>query len=143
DLDNPQNKRFVAAWKKEHGADAVTDFFSVGAYDAMAAIVHAVQATKGKMDGDAAVKSLLERKFDSPQGPIMIDPQTRHIVSNYYLDQDMTENNGNLAAKKKDHGTNAKTDLATVFPSKARFAIGVAVHVAFGSLHGDAAVKSL
>jgi branched-chain amino acid transport system substrate-binding protein len=66
DLDNPQNKRFVAAWKKEYGADAVTDFFSVGAYDAMAATVHAVQATKGKMDGDAAVKSLLGWKFDSP-----------------------------------------------------------------------------
>ncbi len=53
DLDNPQNKRFVAAWKKDYGADSTPDFTAVGAYDGMAAIVHAVQATKGKMDGDA------------------------------------------------------------------------------------------
>ena len=33
DRDNPQNKRFVVAWKKEYGADTVTDFFSVGSYD--------------------------------------------------------------------------------------------------------------
>jgi branched-chain amino acid transport system substrate-binding protein len=85
DLDNPQNKRFVAAWKKEYGADSTPDFMAVGAYDGMAAIVHAVQATKGKMDGDDAVKSLLGWKFDSPQGPIMIDPETRDIVMNEYL----------------------------------------------------------
>ena len=53
----------------------------------MAAIVHAVQATKGKMDGEEAVKSLLGWKFNSPQGPIMIDPATRDIVMNEYLDE--------------------------------------------------------
>jgi branched-chain amino acid transport system substrate-binding protein len=100
DLDNPQNKRFVAAWKKEYGADAVTDFFSVGAYDAMAAIVHAVQATKGKMDGDPAVKSLLGWKFDSPQGPIMIDPETRDIVMNEYLSEVVMGKDGKLHEKQ-------------------------------------------
>src|SRR5437763_2945729 len=100
DLDNPQNKRFVAAWKKEYGADAVTDFFSVGAYDAMAAIVHAAQATKGKMDGDAAVKSLLGWKFDSPQGPIMIDPETRDIVMNEYLSEVVMGKDGKLHEKQ-------------------------------------------
>ncbi|HWZ10659.1 MAG TPA: ABC transporter substrate-binding protein, partial [Xanthobacteraceae bacterium] len=87
DLDNPENKRFVAAWKKEYGADSTPDFMAVGAYDGMAAIVHAAQATKGKMDGEEAVKSLLGWKFDSPQGPIMIDPATRDIVMNEYLDE--------------------------------------------------------
>src|SRR5580692_3793478 len=77
DLDNPENKAFVAAWKKDYGPDSTPDFTSAGGYDGMAAIVHAVQATKGKMDGDEAVKSLLGWKFDSPQGPIMIDPETR------------------------------------------------------------------
>ena len=52
DLDNPENKRFVAAWKKDYGADSTPDFMAVGGYDGMAAIVHAIQATKGKMDGD-------------------------------------------------------------------------------------------
>jgi hypothetical protein len=36
-------------------ADSTPDFMAVGAYDGMAAIVHAVQATKGTMDGDDAV----------------------------------------------------------------------------------------
>jgi branched-chain amino acid transport system substrate-binding protein len=87
DLDNPENKRFVAAWKQAYGADSTPDFMAVGAYDGMAAIVHAVQATKGKMDGAAAVKSLEGWKFNSPRGPIMIDPETRDIVMNEYLSE--------------------------------------------------------
>jgi branched-chain amino acid transport system substrate-binding protein len=99
DLDNPQNQRFVAAWKKEYGADSTPDFMAVGAYDGMAAIVHAVQATKGKMDGDAAVKSLLGWKFDSPQGPIVIDPETRDIVMNEYLAEVVKGPDGKLHQK--------------------------------------------
>ncbi len=110
DLDNPQNKRFVAAWKKEYGADAMTDFFSVGAYDGMAAIVHAVQATKGKMDGDAAVKSLLGWKFDSPQGPIMIDPQTRDIIMNEYLSEVVKGKDGKLHEKQLAVVNNVKDE---------------------------------
>src|SRR4029077_2612095 len=75
------------------------DFTAVGAYDGMAAIVHAVQATKGKMDGDAAVKSLLGWKFDSPQGPIMIDPDTRDIVMNEYLAEVVKGPDGKLHQK--------------------------------------------
>ena len=99
DLDNPQNKAFVAAWKKEYGPDSTPDFMAVGAYDGMAAVVHAVQATKGKMDGDDAVKSLLGWKFDSPQGPIMIDPQTRDIVMNEYLAEVVKGADGKLHEK--------------------------------------------
>jgi len=99
DLDNPENKRFVATWKKEYGADSTPDFTAIGAYDGMAAIVHAVQATKGKMDGDAAVKSLLGWKFDSPQGPIMIDPDTRDIVMNEYLAEVVKGPDGKLHQK--------------------------------------------
>ena len=49
--------------------NSTPDFMAVGAYDGMAAIVHAVQATKGKMDGDAAVKSLLGLEIQQPAGP--------------------------------------------------------------------------
>ena len=99
DLDNPENKRFVAAWKKDYGADSTPDFMSVGGYDGMAAIVHAVQATKGKMDGDAAVKSLEGWKFNSPQGPIEIDPATRDIIMNEYLDEVVKGSDGKLHEK--------------------------------------------
>ncbi|HZN30800.1 MAG TPA: ABC transporter substrate-binding protein [Xanthobacteraceae bacterium] len=85
DLDNPENKRLVAGWKKDYGADSTPDFMAVGGYNGMAAIVHAVQATKGKMGGEEAVASLKGWKFNSPQGPISIDPATRDIIMNEYL----------------------------------------------------------
>jgi len=99
DLDNPENKRFVAAWKKDYGADSTPDFMAVGGYDGMAAIVHAAQATKGKMDGPEAVKSLEGWTFNSPQGPIMIDPATRDIVMNEYLDEVVKGSDGKLHMK--------------------------------------------
>ena len=100
DLDNPQNKAFVAAWKTAYGPDSNPDFTSVGAYDGMAAIVHALHATKGKIDdGAAAVKSLEGWKFSSPQGPIEIDPQTRDIVMNEYLDEVFKGEDGKLHEK--------------------------------------------
>jgi branched-chain amino acid transport system substrate-binding protein len=100
DLDNPQNKAFVAAWKKAYGPDSTPDFTSVGAYDGMAAIVHAAHATHGKIDdGAAAVKSLLGWKFNSPQGPIEIDPQTRDIIMNEYLDEVVKGSDGKLHEK--------------------------------------------
>jgi branched-chain amino acid transport system substrate-binding protein len=99
DLDNPQNKAFVGAWKKEYGEDSMPDFLSIGGYDGMAAIVHAIQVTKGKMGGDEAVKSLLGWTFESPQGPIMIDPKTRDIVMNEYLSEVVKGTDGKLRQK--------------------------------------------
>lgn len=86
-LDNPENKRFVAAWKKEYGENSTPDFMAVGGYDGMAAIVHAVHATKGKMDTEGALKSLRGWKFNSPRGPIEIDANTRDIIMNEYLSE--------------------------------------------------------
>jgi branched-chain amino acid transport system substrate-binding protein len=100
DLDNPQNKKLVASWHKDYGPDATPDFVAVGAYDGMAAIAHAIVATKGKMDGDAAVKSLLGWKYNSPRGPIMIDPETRDIVMNEYLSEVVKGPDGKLHQKK-------------------------------------------
>ena len=98
DLDNPVNKRLVAAWKKEYGADATPDFMAIQGYDGMAAIAHAVRANKGKVDADSFVNSLRGWKFDSPRGPIMIDPRTRDIVMNEYLSE-IVKSGGRLKQK--------------------------------------------
>jgi branched-chain amino acid transport system substrate-binding protein len=100
DLDNAENKKLVASWKKDYGADATPDFVAVGAYDGMAAIAHAIVATKGKMDGEAAVKSLLGWKYNSPRGPISIDPATRDVVMNEYLVEVVKGKDGKLHQKK-------------------------------------------
>jgi branched-chain amino acid transport system substrate-binding protein len=100
DLDNPQNKRFVAAWAKQYGPNSVPDFMAVGGYDGMAAIVQAVQALKGKMDGQKAVEALKGWTFDSPRGPILIDPETRDIVMNEYLSEVVKGPDGKLRHKQ-------------------------------------------
>src|SRR2546425_7998046 len=87
DLDNPENKRFVEAWKKEYGAASTPDFMAVGGYDGMAAIVHVVQTLKGKIGVEQALEALKGWKFASPRGPISIDPVTRDIVMNEYLSE--------------------------------------------------------
>ncbi|MET0278323.1 MAG: ABC transporter substrate-binding protein [Pseudorhodoplanes sp.] len=92
DLDNPENKKFVEAWKKAYGADSTPDFMAVAGYDGMAAIVAAIKATGGKLDGDAAVAALKGWKFASPRGPIQIDPNTRDIIMNEYLSQAAFQN---------------------------------------------------
>ena len=92
DLDNPENKKFLAAWKKEYGADSTPDFMAVGGWDGMAAIVHAIKATNGKLDGEKAVAALKGWKYQSPRGPIQIDADTRDIVMNEYLSQASFQN---------------------------------------------------
>jgi branched-chain amino acid transport system substrate-binding protein len=108
DLDNAENKRLVAAWQKEYGGDSTPDFVAVGAYDGMAAIVHAIQATKGKLDADAALNALKGWEYNSPRGPIMIDPETRDIVMNEYLVEVVKGSDGKLHQKMLDRITNVK-----------------------------------
>jgi branched-chain amino acid transport system substrate-binding protein len=87
DLENAENKRFIESWKKDYGANTTPDFMAVGGYDGMAAIIHAVQATKGKVEADAALAALKGWKSISPRGPIQIDPDTRDIIMNEYMSE--------------------------------------------------------
>ena len=84
--DRPANKAFVAAWHKEYGASSTPNFISVGAWDAMDAIYHAIREQKGKIDPDRTMELLKHYSNpNSPRGPISIDPETRDIVQNEYL----------------------------------------------------------
>jgi branched-chain amino acid transport system substrate-binding protein len=98
DLDNPLNKRFVETWKKDYGPTATPDFMGVQGYDGMAAIAHVVTTLKGKIDPEKAIDALKGWKFNSPRGPIMIDPATRDIVMNEYLSE-LVKSGGRLTQK--------------------------------------------
>jgi len=99
DLDNPANKKFVEAWKKDFGPTSTPDFMGVQGYDGMAAIAHAVTTLKGKMDPDAVINALRGWKYaGSPRGPISIDPRTRDIVMNEYLSE-VVKKDGRLYQK--------------------------------------------
>jgi branched-chain amino acid transport system substrate-binding protein len=99
DLDNAENKRFVAEWKKAYGANTTPDFMAVGGYDGMALIVHVVQQLKGKIDGDKALQAAKSFKANSPRGPIAIDPDTRDIIMNAYLSEVVKGPDGKLRQK--------------------------------------------
>jgi branched-chain amino acid transport system substrate-binding protein len=82
----PQNVAFVNAWKAEYGANSTPSFYSVGAWDGMAAIYHAVKQQNGQIDADRTIALLKGwQNPDSPRGPITIDAETRDIVQNLYL----------------------------------------------------------
>jgi branched-chain amino acid transport system substrate-binding protein len=98
DLNNAVNKRFVETWKKDYGAASSPDFMAVQGYDGMAAIAHVVVALKGKLDPDKTMEALKGWKFESPRGPIMIDPATRDVVMNEYLSE-VVKSGGHLAQK--------------------------------------------
>jgi branched-chain amino acid transport system substrate-binding protein len=82
--DSALNKEFVAAYKKANDNRRPT-FHSVGGYDAMFLIMEALKKTGGKTDGDALVAAMKGMKWESPRGPISIDPETRDIVQNEYV----------------------------------------------------------
>src|ERR1700746_218694 len=86
DAKRPANETFVAAWKREYGDKSIPDFFSVDAWDGMAAIYGLAKETKGNFTADQAMMFLSHWKDpDSPRGPIMIDPETRDIIQNVYI----------------------------------------------------------
>src|SRR5271154_3579081 len=77
------NKDYVAAYQKATGHRA--NFISVGGYDGMALIYQALKKTGGNTDADAVIAAMKGMKWESPRGPISIDPRTRDIVQNIYI----------------------------------------------------------
>jgi branched-chain amino acid transport system substrate-binding protein len=77
------NKDFVAAYQKAFGERP--GFMAVGGYDGIHLIYEALKKTGGKADGDALVEAMKGMKWESPRGPISIDPETRDIVQNVYI----------------------------------------------------------
>jgi branched-chain amino acid transport system substrate-binding protein len=90
------NVDFVAAWKKEYGANSVPTYFAVAGWDGMRAIYDAIKAQSGKIDPDATMKFLRTwSNPNSPRGPIRID-QAGDLVQNLYLRR-VEEKDGRLA----------------------------------------------
>lgn len=77
------NEDFVKAFNAEFKRNP--DFFAVGGYDGMRLIYEALKKTGGKTDGDALIEAAKGMKWESPRGPISIDPATRDIVQTVYI----------------------------------------------------------
>ena len=77
------NKDYVAAYQKASGHRA--NFISVGGYDGMHLIYEALKKTNGNTDAETVVGAMKGMAWESPRGPISIDPRTRDIVQNIYI----------------------------------------------------------
>jgi len=77
------NKEFVAAYRKAFNSRP--GFVAVGGYDGIHLIYEALKKTNGNTDGDALVAAMKGMAWESPRGPISIDPETRDIVQNIYI----------------------------------------------------------
>jgi len=82
-LDNPQNKAFVAAYEKEYNAVPATYAFQ--AYDAALLIDSALKATKGDTSNKAALRAALAKAdFKSLRGAFKFN--TNHYpIQDFYL----------------------------------------------------------
>jgi len=78
-----KNKEFVAAYKKAFNQRP--GFMAAGGYDGMNLIYEALKKTGGKADGDSLIAAMKGTAWESPRGPISIDPETRDIVQNIYI----------------------------------------------------------
>jgi branched-chain amino acid transport system substrate-binding protein len=77
------NQKFVQAFGAANKGMR-PNFMAVGGYDGMRVIAKALEATRGKGDGDALLAAMKGQVFESPRGPVLIDAQTRDIVQDVY-----------------------------------------------------------
>ena len=84
--DDPINNEFVKAFRDANDGRS-PDIFSVGGYDGMHLIYEALKKTDGDADGAKLVDAAKGMAWDSPRGPISIDPETRDIVQTVWIRQ--------------------------------------------------------
>jgi branched-chain amino acid transport system substrate-binding protein len=82
-LPSKLNKDFVAAFNADYKRNP--DFFAAGGYDGMHVIYEALKKTGGKTDAESLVSAAKGMAWESPRGPMMIDPETRDVVQTVYI----------------------------------------------------------
>jgi len=88
-----KNKKFVADYEKAFNNRP--GFMAAGGWDGTDLIYQELKKTNGNADGDALIAAMKGSKWESPRGPISIDPDTRDIVQNVYI-RKVEKQNGQL-----------------------------------------------
>ena len=109
--DSPANKAFLAAMSKQ-AKDSIANYASVGAWDGMYVIQKMIEATNGQRDGEKAMAAARQLKWESPRGPVSIDPKTRHITQNVYLRK--VERSGAVLVNRETQNFGPQVDFGLV-----------------------------
>jgi branched-chain amino acid transport system substrate-binding protein len=80
---SPRNRAFVEAFRRANNGMR-PNFMAVGGYDGMHALYEGLKRTNGQ-GGEALVEAMKGLAWESPRGPISIDPRTRDIIQNVYI----------------------------------------------------------
>ena len=80
-------RRTRSSWRRSRKpmAGATRTSIRSAAMTASTLIYEALKKTGGKADGDALIAAAKGMKWESPRGPISIDPETRDIVQTIYI----------------------------------------------------------
>jgi len=81
--DSAMNKKFVADYNEAYGRNP--DFLLDRGWDGMNAIYAALKKTNGNADAEALIGAVKGMAWESPRGPISIDPETRDIIQTVYI----------------------------------------------------------
>jgi branched-chain amino acid transport system substrate-binding protein len=81
--DSLLNKTYVHDFLAAYGKRP--NYHSVAGYDGMHLIYAALKKTNGIAEVEALVAAMKGMRWESPRGPISIDPETRDIVQNEYI----------------------------------------------------------
>jgi branched-chain amino acid transport system substrate-binding protein len=77
------NKAFVKAFNADYKRNP--NVYSIGGWDGMHLIYEALKKTGGKADGESLIAAAKGMAWESPRGPISIDPETRDVVQTVYI----------------------------------------------------------
>ena len=106
--DSALNKAYVAGIQKANGFRP--DFVSLGAYDGLHLIYEALKKTGGNPEGEALIAAMKGMAWESPRGPVSIDPDTRDIVSNIYI-RKVVKTDGQLWSEEFETYPNVKDPM--------------------------------
>ena len=81
--DSRLNREFVKAFNAEYKRNP--NIYSIGGYDGMHLIYEALKKTGGRTDADSLIGAAKGMKWESPRGPMSIDPETRDVVQTVYI----------------------------------------------------------
>ncbi|HSB79509.1 MAG TPA: ABC transporter substrate-binding protein [Candidatus Methylomirabilis sp.] len=97
ELDNPQNKKFVADFEKDYGR--IPTLYASQGYDAAMLLNGAVRDVKGRVADKAAFRKALQAAhFSSVRGPFKFNGN-HYPIQNYYLRQVVKDGRGRITNK--------------------------------------------
>lgn len=76
-IECPENRNFVARWKARYGADSCVSVDGQSTYVCVMLLARAIRRA-GSADVGAVRRAAANHRYDSPQGPVWVDPDNNH-----------------------------------------------------------------